>query len=157
MATFLYRLGRFAFRRRRLVLALWIIVLAGVGFGAASVSGKTNDAFTIPGTQSQQAINLLQQQFPQLSAAGATARVVFEAPTGQTLTSAANRTEVESLVAQLKKAPQVANVTDPYQSGAVSSSGTIAYTSVTYTVGQADVTDQDRTALTAIAEQGHKA
>jgi putative drug exporter of the RND superfamily len=157
VATFLYRLGRFAFRRRRLVLALWIVVLAGLGFGMASVTGKTSDAFTVPGTQSQQTIDLLQKQFPQASAGGATARVVFEAPAGQTLTSGASKAEVESLVAQLRRAPQVANVADPYQSGAVSSSGAIAYASVTYAVGQADVTDQDRAALTAIAEQGQKA
>jgi len=156
MATFLYRMGRFAFRRRRLVLALWIVVLAGLGFGMASVTGKTSDAFSIPGTQSQQAIDLLQKQFPQSAADGATARVVFEAPSGQTLTSGANKTEVESLVAALKQAPHVADVTDPYQSAAVSRSGTIAYASVTYKVGQADVTDQDRAALTAIAEQGQK-
>ena len=157
MATFLYRLGRYAFRRRRLVLALWIIVLAGLGFGMASVTSKTSDAFSIPGTQSQRALDLLQQQFPQSSAAGATARVVFEAPAGQTLTSTANKAEVESLVAALRQAPQVANVVDPYQGGAVNSSGAIAYASVTYKVGQADVTDQDRAALTAIAEQGQRA
>lgn len=157
MATFLYRLGRLAFRRRRLVTLLWLFILAGVGLGAANAHGKTNDAFTIPGTQSQQAIDLLQQQFPQISAAGATARVVFEAPAGQTLTAAPNKAEVESLVAQLKAAPQVATVADPYQGGAVSKTGTIAYAQVTYRVGQADVTDQARTALTEIADQGDKA
>ncbi|WP_405815298.1 hypothetical protein OG241_12315 [Streptomyces sp. NBC_01390] len=43
MATFLYRLGRLAFRRRRLFLMFWIVVLAAVGIGAAGVSGKTTD------------------------------------------------------------------------------------------------------------------
>ena len=106
MATFLYRLGRLAFRRRRLVTLLWLLVLAGVGLGAANAHGTTNDAFTIPGTQSQQAIDLLQSQFPQVSAAGATARVVFEAPSGQSLTGGANKAEVEKLVAELGRAPQ---------------------------------------------------
>lgn len=64
MATFLYRLGRFAFRRRRLVLMLWITVLAAVGIGAASVSAGTSDSFTIPGTQSQKALDLLGKEFP---------------------------------------------------------------------------------------------
>ena len=82
MATFLYRLGRFSFRRRRLVLMLWIAVLAAVGIGAASVSSSTSDSFTLPGTQSQKAIDLLGKEFPQASAAGASARVVFEAPDG---------------------------------------------------------------------------
>lgn len=80
MATFLYRLGRLAFRRRRLFLMLWIAVLAAVAIGAMSSTGSTSDSFTLPGTQSQKAIDLLQKEFPQASASGATARVVFEAP-----------------------------------------------------------------------------
>ena len=157
MATFLYRLGRFSFRRRRLVLMLWIAVLAAVGIGAASVSSNTSDSFTLPGTQSQKAIDLLGKEFPQASAAGATARVVFEAPDGQQLKSGANKTEVESLIADLKKAPQVANVSDPYQSGLISKSGTITYAQVTYKVAQADVTDAARDALHSVADKGGKA
>ncbi|SEC54408.1 putative drug exporter of the RND superfamily [Streptomyces sp. 3213] len=157
MATFLYRLGRFSFRRRRLVLMLWIAVLAAVGIGAASVSSNTSDSFTLPGTQSQKAIDLLGKEFPQASAAGATARVVFEAPDGQQLKSGANKTEVESLIADLRKAPQVANVSDPYQSGLISKSGTITYAQVTYKVTQPDVTDAARDALHSVADRGEKA
>src|SRR3954471_9051165 len=90
MATFLYRLGRFSFRRRRLVLMLWIAVLAAVGIGAMSVTTSSSDSFALPGTQSQKAIDLLEKEFPQASASGATARVVFEAPDGQQLKSGAN-------------------------------------------------------------------
>ncbi|MFM9588108.1 MMPL family transporter [Streptomyces scabiei] len=157
MATLLYRLGRFAFRRRRLVLLLWIVVLAVVGIGSASVSGTTSDQFTIPGTQSQKALDLLDKEFPQASASGATARVVFEAPDGQRLTSGANRSEIESLIAELRKAPLVADVTDPYRSRLVSESGTITYAQVTYKVAQADVTPEARDALHAVAGQGREA
>ncbi|MFE3858500.1 MMPL family transporter [Streptomyces griseorubiginosus] len=157
MATFLYRLGRFAFRRRRLVVMLWIAVLAVVGIGSASVSGTTSDQFTIPGTQSQKALDLLDKEFPQASASGATARVVFEAPHGQNLTSGAHRTEVEALIADLEKAPQVANVSDPYTSRLISQDGTITYAQVTYRVAQADVTSEARDALHAVADKGEKA
>ena len=157
MATFLYRVGRFAFRRRRLVVMLWIAVLAVVGIGSASVSGTTSDQFTIPGTQSQKALDLLDEEFPQVSASGATARVVFEAQGGRTLTSGANKSEVESLIADLKKAPQVANVSDPYTSRLISRDGTITYAQVTYRVAQAEVTAEARDALHAVADKGHKA
>ncbi|MDX2939603.1 MMPL family transporter [Streptomyces ipomoeae] len=157
MATFLYRLGRFAFRRRRLVVMLWIAILAVVGIGSASVSGTTSDQFTIPGTQSQKALDLLDKEFPQASASGATARVVFEAPDGQKLTSGAHKTEVESLIADLKKAPQVANVSDPYTSRLISQDGTITYAQVTYRVAQADITTEARDALHAVADKGEKA
>ncbi|WP_328693545.1 MMPL family transporter [Streptomyces phaeochromogenes] len=157
MATFLYRLGRFSFRRRRLVLMLWIAVLAAVGIGAAGVSSSTSDTFAIPGTQSQKALDLLEKEFPQASADGATARVVFEAPAGQKLTSAAHRAEVESLVGDLKSASQVANVVDPYTGGTVSKDGSVAYAQVTYKVAQADVTDAARADLEHVAEQGERA
>ncbi|MEU9787953.1 MMPL family transporter [Streptomyces phaeochromogenes] len=157
MATFLYRLGRFSFRRRRLVLMLWIAVLAAVGIGAASVSSSTSDTFAIPGTQSQKALDLLEKEFPQASADGATARVVFEAPAGQRLTSAAHKAEVESLVADLKSASQVAHVADPYTGGTVSKDGSVAYAQVTYKVAQADVTDAARADLEHVAEQGERA
>ena len=157
MATFLYRLGRFSFRRRRLVLMLWIAVLAAVGIGAASVSSNTSDTFSIPGTQSQKALDLLGKEFPQASADGATARMVFEAPDGQKLTAAAHKAEVESLVAELNSASQVATVSDPYTSGTVSRDGSVAYAQVTYKVAQADVTDAARDDLERVAEQGEKA
>ncbi|MEV2192435.1 MMPL family transporter [Streptomyces phaeochromogenes] len=157
MATFLYRLGRFSFRRRRLVLMLWIAVLAAVGIGAASVSSSTSDSFAIPGTQSQKALDLLEKEFPQASADGATARVVFEAPDGQKLTSAAHKAEVESLVDDLKSASQVASVADPYTGGTVSKDGSVAYAQVTYKVVPADITDATRAGLEHVAEQGERA
>jgi RND superfamily putative drug exporter len=82
MATFLYRLGRFSFRRRKLLL-LWVAVLAALGAGAATLSGPTSNTFAIPGTEAQKAIDLLGERFPQVAANGATARVVFAAPDGQ--------------------------------------------------------------------------
>ncbi|WP_155059431.1 MMPL family transporter [Streptomyces blattellae] len=157
MATFLYRLGRFSFRRRRLVLMLWIAVIAAVGIGASSVSSSTSDSFTIPGTQSQEAIDLLGKEFPQASADGATARVVFEAPNGQSLTSGANKTEIESLVDDLGKSAQVSSVDDPYTSNAVSEDGTVAYAEVTYKVAEEDISDQAREDLDEIAAKGERA
>ncbi|MCZ1002992.1 MMPL family transporter [Streptomyces mirabilis] len=157
MATFLYRLGRLAFRRRRVVVMLWVAVLAAIGIGAMSAPGTSAGALSVPGTQSQRAIDLLQKEFPQASADGATARVVFEAPSGQKLTSAANKAEVESLVATLEKSPQVSGVTDPFTSGLVSRSGTIAYAQVSYKVAQADVSGAAHAVQTDVVQQGEKA
>ncbi|MFF7469018.1 MMPL family transporter [Streptomyces sp. NPDC008092] len=157
MATFLYRLGRFSFRRRRLVLMLWIVVLAAIGIGSVSVDSRTSDAFTLPGTQSQRAIDLLAKEFPQASAGGATARVVFEVPGGRQLTSADTKSQIEALVAELQKAPQVASVSDPFRSRQVSEDGTIAFAGVTYKVPQADVSAGAHDALNRIAAEGEKA
>jgi len=71
MATFLYRLGRLSFRRRRLVVAAWLMLLVAAGLGAATLSGTTTDSFTIPGSSSQQALDQLVRKFPQAAAGGA--------------------------------------------------------------------------------------
>ncbi|WP_037864328.1 hypothetical protein [Streptomyces sp. NRRL S-340] len=83
MTTFLYRLGLLAFRRRRPVLPAGIAVLVAAVIGASSVSGGTTDDFTLPGTQSQQAIDLLRKEFPQASADGAMARWSSRLRTGR--------------------------------------------------------------------------
>ncbi|KFG72881.1 MMPL family transporter [Streptomyces mutabilis] len=114
MATFLYRLGRLVFRRRRVVVMLWAAMLVAVGVGAIRSSGPTSDGFSLPGTQSQRAIDLLGKEFPQASANGATARVVLEAPDGRRLDSDAHGSARESLLARLETAPQVAGVSDPF-------------------------------------------
>jgi RND superfamily putative drug exporter len=153
MASFLYRLGRLAFRRRWAVTILWLAVLAASLTGAATLSGSTSDAFRIPGTPSQQAIDLLQERFPQASADGATARVVFAAPDGRKLSEPAYRAAITAAVAELKGAPQVVSVTDPLTSGAVNQAGNVGFAQATYGVPAAEVTDQARDALTAIV--GH--
>ncbi|MEV6635973.1 MMPL family transporter [Actinoplanes sp. NPDC051470] len=153
MASFLYRLGRFAFRRRWLVTGLWLAVLAAALTGAVALSGPTSGALRIPGTPSQEAIDLLQERFPQASAGGATARVVFAAPAGQRLTDAPAKAAVEQVVDELRRAPQVVSVTDPFSSGAVNPAGVIGFAQATYRVAAQDLTDGDRDALIGIAER----
>ncbi len=135
---------------------LWTAVLAVVGIAAAGVTSKTTDTFSIPGTQSQKALDLLSEEFPQAAADGATARVVFEAPDGQRLTSGARKADVEALVAGLGRAHQVQTVTGPYAGGTVSEDGSIGYAQVTYEVADADVSDQARADLADIAAQGER-
>lgn len=54
MATFLYRLGRTAFRRRWLVTLLWVVVLGGVGLGAAKAPAAGDDGTSfMPGIEAQ--------------------------------------------------------------------------------------------------------
>ncbi|MFD0741070.1 MMPL family transporter [Phytohabitans flavus] len=157
MATYLYRLARFSYRRRRLVLVLWLAVLAAFGVGALTLSGSTSTAFTVPGTESQKAIDLLGERFPQAGAGGATARVVFAAPPGKTLADPESRAAIEETVAALKVAPQVGAATDPFQVGGVNPAGTVAYSQVTYPVQGMDITDESREALTAAADPARTA
>lgn len=148
MATFLYKLGKLAFRRRHFVALIWVALLTLAGVGAASAPTAASSSFSIPGTEAQKAFDLLDQRFPGSSADGATARVVFQAPDGQKITSAANKAEVTKTVADLKSgSKEVAAAADPFVAKTVSKDGTIAYSSVSYKVSSMELTDTDRDAL----------
>jgi RND superfamily putative drug exporter len=155
VATFLYKLGRSAFRRRRLVALLWVALLAVAGVGAATAPTATSSSFSIPGTEAQRAFDLLEERFPGGSADGATARVVFKAPDGQKMTDPANKAKVERTVADLKAgSKEIAQVVDPYAAQAVSKDGSTAYVSVAYKVNGMELSDASRDAL---KETGEKA
>ena len=134
MSTFLYRLGRLAFRRRKTVLALWLGLLVLMGVAAATLADETNDSFDIPGMESTDALALLNERFPEAAADGATARVVFAAPDGEALTDPANQSAVAGAVAELAQVPDVTTVVDPFAAGTVSPDGRIGFAEVHFDV-----------------------
>ncbi|WP_460066557.1 MMPL family transporter [Streptomyces sp. YKOK-I1] len=157
MATFLYRLGRFSFRRRHFVALLWIALLTLAGVGAASAPAAGSSSFSIPGVEAQKAFDLLEQRFPGSSADGATARVVFKAPDGQKMTDAAQRATVEKTVKELGDGSEVVSVTDPYTTNAVSKDGTVAYASVKYEVSSVELEDSSKEALETAVDEARDA
>ncbi|MGW8633542.1 MMPL family transporter [Streptomyces sp. NPDC055793] len=156
MATFLYKLGRLAFRRRHFVALIWVALLTLAGVGAASAPPAGSTSFSIPGTEAQKAFDLLEQRFPGQSADGATARVVFKAPSGEKMTDAGNKATVEKTVDELADGSEVASVADPYTGNAVSKDGTIAYASVRYDVSGMELEESTKHALEDAAEQARE-
>ena len=107
MTSFLYRLGRACVRRRRLVVLAWaLLAIAAVGLGQAS-GGRTSEAFEIPGVESQQAYDVLEQDFP--AAAGTSAQLVFAAEDG-TLSDPTATSAVDAAVADVAAQPHVEQV-----------------------------------------------
>ncbi|MGX1270532.1 MMPL family transporter [Streptomyces phaeoluteigriseus] len=157
MATFLYKLGRLAFRRRRLVALLWVALLTLAGVGAATAPTPGTTSFSIPGTEAQKAFDLLEQRFPGASADGGTGRIVFKAPEGEKMTDAGNKATVAKTVKELGDGSEVVSVTDPFTTNAVSKDGTVAYTSVKYDVPGMELTDATRDALEAAGDDARAA
>ncbi|MEV3859590.1 MMPL family transporter [Streptomyces sp. NPDC050095] len=153
MATFLYKLGKLAFRRRHFVALIWVALLTLAGVGAASAPTAASSSFSIPGTEAQKAFDLLDQRFPGSAADGATARVVFKAPAGEKLGDAANKADIQDTVAAIKSSSkQVASVADPFVAKTISKDGTIAYSSAAYKVSSMELTDDDRDALQKVID-----
>ncbi|MGC4984110.1 MULTISPECIES: MMPL family transporter [unclassified Streptomyces] len=152
MATFLYKLGRLAFRRRHFAALIWVALLTLAGVGAASAPVAGSSSFSIPGTEAQKAFDLLESRFPGMSADGATARVVFKAPAGEKMADKDNKATVEQAVKVLGTGSEVTSVTDPFKAHAVSKDGTIAYASVKYDVSGMELKDASKDALKAAAE-----
>ncbi|WP_030488013.1 MMPL family transporter [Micromonospora chokoriensis] len=144
MATLLYRLGRGALRRRRLVVALWLVVLVAAGLAAATLRGPTASNFTMPGTESQRALDLLADQFP--AASGATGTITVKAPADGQLATPQGQAVVQELVQQASTLPGVVGAVNPFQVGAVTPNGRYALVQVQFATGGDDVTDAQRTA-----------
>ncbi|MET8787850.1 MMPL family transporter [Streptomyces sp. NPDC004589] len=152
MATFLYKIGRLAFRRRHFAALIWVALLTLAGVGAASAPAAGSSSFSIPGTEAQKAFDLLEQRFPGMSADGATARVVFKAPGGEKVTAKSNKAVVEKTVRELRDGSEVTSVADPFTGHAVSKDGTIAYAQVKYKVSGMELEDASKDALKRAAQ-----
>ncbi|PJJ71299.1 RND superfamily putative drug exporter [Diaminobutyricimonas aerilata] len=142
MATLLYRLGRFSYRRPWPVIVAWILLMAAILGGGLALGGKTQESFVIPGTESQDAIDRLAAVFPQT--AGASAQIVVQAPDGDELDSEPYRDEVVELAERIGDVDGVAQAIDPfseYASEALSDSGTTGIVQVQFDESAQDVTD----------------
>ena len=110
MSNWLNRLGRFAAVRRWLVVAGWVVVAVAIVLGNRFGGGGTVDNFEVPGVESQQAVDLLKEQFPQRS--GATAMVVFHADSGS-VTDADAAAGIAATVERVRALDHFLAVTEP--------------------------------------------
>ena len=130
MARLLYALGRWAAVHRRRVLPAWILLLAVVGGLGIGLHGQLSSVFSVPGTESQNAQNLLQDKFP--AAAGGTARIVFAAPAATTLVSAKAEAAIGASLSRAARVPGVIGVSNPFKTGTLSAPKTIGYADVLF-------------------------
>ncbi|OYD68927.1 MMPL family transporter [Rhodococcus sp. OK302] len=107
MATYLYRLGKFSFRHKYLVVAAWILVIAVIGGTVAATQPTFSKEFNLPGTDSQRATGLMNENFAAASKqqSQATTSILVAADDGL----AAHSEQIDKLVAQAKTLPDVVN------------------------------------------------
>ena len=143
-------LSSWCFRHRVLVAAGWllmVVVLAVLGRSAAY-----SNTFTVPGTDSTTALNLLTKAAP--AAAGDQDTIVWHTESG-TVQAPAVRRHITAMLDQVATAHEVTAVTSPYTpAGAaqISKDSTIAYATVTFDAQASNLSKQDVTHVMNLAE-----
>src|SRR5262249_28802436 len=125
----LARWARYAVRHRGRVVLAWVAVIVVLGVLGSTVGGKYATNFTIPGTESQKAVDLLKERFP--SQAGDSATIVVQTDAG--VNDPAVKQRLTDLLTQAASLAEAPGVVSPYDTpAAISADGKIAYATVNY-------------------------
>src|SRR5919112_351175 len=122
-------LARWCFRRKFVVLAVWVVALLVLGGLSASAGTGYTDSFSLPGTESTTALNLLTDNFNTESTD--TNQVVFAA---DDVNAPQIKARIERTLRDIADGPHVERVDSPFARGAaarqVSKDGKIAFANV---------------------------
>jgi RND superfamily putative drug exporter len=139
MSRILFELGQFAGRHPWRVLAAWLFVAASLVALNSSIGGESTEEFTLPGAESQRAIDALEDRFPRRSLNSA--NIVFHAPDG--LGEPSVRRDITNALARLAEADHVVAVSDPFdaRAGTLSPDGETAFAAVAYDTQEIEADD----------------
>jgi RND superfamily putative drug exporter len=151
LATFLYRVGHLAVRHRRSVVAAWVALLLLAAGASGIAGGATSDDISLPGTESQQAFDLLEERFPEEG--GSFTQVVFAAGAGGSLADPAAAAAIDATMAVMGEVEGVSAALPPSATGALSTDATVALGVVRYPVSAYEVGDETTEAVAEAARQ----
>ena len=124
-------IARWCVTHRRVALAAWLVALIGLAVLSKTAGSSYNDSFSLNGTQSFQALQLLEHAAPKAS--GDREQIVIAVKNGR-ITDPAVKARAEAMLARVARLPDVASITSPYSpagAGQVSRSGQVAFAVVT--------------------------
>jgi len=108
-------LASWCVRHRVIVLLLWLAALIGTGFLSQSIGSAYSNSFSLPNTESTQALSLLQSAAPKQ--AGDREQIVFHSTNGAKVTDPAVEASVTTMLDEVAKVPHVSNIISPYTPG----------------------------------------
>ena len=147
----LQRLAGWCYRRRRTVLVVWIVALVGVSAVGSNVGSTFSQGFSLSGTESQRAADLLASRFP--ARAGDEGQIVFTHRGGAQ--DPAVQARMEPLFAEVAKVPHVSSVVSPYSpAGArqIARGGDIAYATVQFDRTASKIPDSTLNRIRSLAD-----
>ncbi|MDR7183309.1 RND superfamily putative drug exporter [Microbacterium trichothecenolyticum] len=153
MSTLLYALGRWTYRHPWRVLVSWLMLLGiALGFAIPHLGG-TDNSFSIPGTEAQEGIQLLDRSFPQAS--GTSAQLVIVTADGDRIDEEPYTGAIGDTVAHLEDLDGVIAVTDPFNemvTGMVSDDESAAIIRLQFDGQSTDVSDETKQGLEQVAD-----
>ena len=138
-------IARWCFRHRFAAIATWVLVLVGLGTLSQAVKSDYNNSFSLPGTGSTTAQQLLAKAIP--AQAGDSDTIVWQVSHG-TVRDTTVTTRMSRALKQIATMPEIAAVVSPYGphgAAQISRDGRTAYATVNFTkqannLGKADIT-----------------
>src|SRR5256884_7618040 len=138
-------IARWCYRHRFVVIAAWVVLLIGLGALSQAVKSDYNNSFSLPGTGSTAAQQLLARAVP--AQAGDSDTIVWQVDHG-TVRDPAVAARMTAMLRQVATMPEVAAVGGPHGprgAAQVSRDGRIAYATVDFArqanaLAKADVT-----------------
>ena len=122
-------------------IVIWTVALVAIVLSSNAFGGTLVNEFSIPGSETQSALDLLSEKFPERS--GDSAQIVFATDEG-TLTDAQAHADIDAARAAAADVPGVTTVGDPYSGtgGGISRDGTIGFVDVQFDQPAAELDDQ---------------
>jgi RND superfamily putative drug exporter len=144
-------LARWCYQHRFVVITAWIGLLIGLAVVSQAVKTSNDNSFTLPGTGSGTAQQLLLRSAP--ARAGDSDQIVWRVSHGS-VTNPALEQRMSAMLARVSHLPEVASVTSPYLPGGkvqVSPDGRTAYATVNFTKAADDLEKADINRVVAVA------
>ena len=140
------------------VMITWVGIIAGLILLVATVGGSLKDEFSIPGSETQKATDLIEAEFA--AEQGGVLNIVFAAPEGERLDEpAARKAAILAAIAKLRtpefatigpdERAGVESVGDPFSENTFSEDGRIAYAEAQF---DRVIYDKDREEVLAVQE-----
>ncbi|RSD13498.1 MMPL family transporter [Amycolatopsis eburnea] len=139
----LAKLAGWAQRHRWLAVALWALLLIGVTFTSRLTGAAFHDDNSLPGTESQQVVDLLRNT----AQSDTSAQIVFRDDNGLET----RRGAIDAVLADVRLQPHVRSVTGPFDT--LSADGRIGYATVAFDAASADLPYDDIVKFAGVVER----
>ncbi|SDY22197.1 membrane protein YdfJ [Evansella caseinilytica] len=147
MAKLLFNLGNWAVAHRRKVIGGAVGLLIAAAVLALSMGPAFHEDMSIPGTESEEALQMVEEAFSGAGEELGEVQIVLKAPGHETLESEELQRVIQELLIDIQEDQAVANVATPLELGNLNEDKTIGYAVVTFNVPKEDVTEASKEAI----------